>query len=132
MLLSCIPYSCPFSALTAFRNPRCSYLFFTPTFLMASSQPSLLTSCVLEKGTPSVTGRFSRAPSSCATHLHPKKIVQLQHPFCPFTGSPRERVVKFALHLSIKCKPAWADLLGVSEPTLSLSIDNTLATDVTG
>ena len=61
-----------------------------------------------------------------------KKIVQLQHPSCPFTGSPRERVVKFALRLSIKCKPAWADLLGVSEPTLSLSIDNTLATDVTG
>lgn len=60
----------------------------SPTFLLASSQPSLLTSCVLEKWTPSVTGRFSRAPSSCDTHFRPKKNSSASISFLPFHRQP--------------------------------------------
>lgn len=44
---------------------------------------------------------------------------------CPFKGSPRETVVKFILRLSVQCKPVWAYLFGVREPTLSVSTDST-------
>lgn len=85
----------------------------------------------LENGTPRVTCRSSRSRSFCDSPLFLNNS-PVQYPICLHRQPPCETVVKLILHPSVQCKPEWAYLLRVSEPTLSVSTDSTLAPDVTG
>lgn len=75
--------------------------------------------------TPRVTCCFCSVCSFCDT-LSICNNSRVQDPLGLFPSSPPcETVVKFILHPSVQCKPEWAYLLGVSEPTLSVSTDST-------
>lgn len=104
------------------QNPQVPLSFFythlSLGFILALSanitpDRKLNTQCLLEPLKCLLILRYP-APSLIVVQFH-----------CPFKGSPRETVVKFILRLSVQCKPVWAYLLGVKEPTLSVSTDST-------